>query len=424
LILWGDLVLDPLQLEVLVVFVVVYALIVFRRIGRFKIEIWMAMLLGAVSILALGVINLAEAFASVNTSVLLFLFGAFLIVGIMIQTGLLQYAAIAFLRIAKSPSKLLLLVIAFVSFSSAFLVNDAVVLVTTPIVLMACNVAKLRKAPYLIAVALSSNIGSALTPIGNPQNVLIKIESGIGTLYFMERMAIPVLLGVIAEYYILRTIYRKDLAATLDAELPDPGTMLKSRRGAIVSGALAVIVILGFLTSDLTGAPIALVAIAGGTVALAISSNRRQAIKDVDWGTLVFFASMFIVMNTVASSGLLQALFSSFTPTLFAGGSSSILSIFGLSLVVSQITSNVPFVSLMLPIFKGAGASPIQWLALAAGSTLAGNLTLLGAAANIIVLEAAENRGSTFSFYEFLKAGLPVSLVTSAIAMIFLSLTA
>ena len=411
-------------MEVLAVFVAVYALIVFRRVGKFKIEIWMAMLLGAISLLALGIIDLGGAFAAINTGVLLFLFGAFLIVGIMIQTGLLQYAAIRFLKAARSPSRLLFLVIAFVSISSAFLVNDAVVLVTTPIVIMACSVAKLRKAPYLIAVALSSNIGSALTPIGNPQNVLIKIESGISTLYFIERMALPVLLGVIAEYFILRAIYRKDfLSTSLVSELPDPKTMLKNRNGALASGIIAAVVVLGFLTSDTTGAPIAMVALIGGSAALVISSDRRQAIKDVDWGTLIFFASMFIVMNTVASSGLLDSLVSVFSPTLSAGGNSSVFSIFGLSLLVSQITSNVPFVSLMLPIFKSAAATPIQWLSLAAGSTLAGNLTLLGAAANIIVLEAAENRGSTFSFSEFLKAGLPVSIVTSGIAMIFLYLT-
>jgi Na+/H+ antiporter NhaD/arsenite permease-like protein len=380
------------------------------------------MLFGAVAVLALGIIDLQGAVALLNTSVLLFLFGAFLIVGVMIQTGLLQYAALSFLRMAKTPSNLLLLVIGFVSISSAFLVNDAVVLVTTPIVITACNVAKLKKTPYLLAVALSSNIGSALTPIGNPQNVLIKIESGINTLYFMERMAIPVILGVAAEYIILRAIYRKDLEVRFDFELQEPRAALSNRTGAFAIGAIAAATVAGFLTSDITGVPIALVAIVGGTSALVVSSSRRQVIKDIDWGTLIFFASMFIVMGTVAASGLLNDVISAFGPALFAKGPQSVISIFGLSLVVSQITSNVPFVALMLPVFNGVGASASQWLALAAGSTLAGNLTLLGAAANIIVLEAAEGRGSTFSFGEFLKVGLPVSLATSAIAVLFLSI--
>lgn len=410
-----------MQIEVLAVFLVVYALIVVRKVGRFKVEVWMAMLIGAVALLSLGIIDLPGAVASLNTGVLLFLFGTFLIVGIMIQTGLLQYLALSFLRMAWTPSHLLILVIGFVSLASAFLVNDAVVLVTTPLVITACSVAKLKKTPYLLAVALSSNIGSALTPIGNPQNVLIKIESGINTLFFIERMAVPVLLGTAAEYLILKTLYRRDLSVQFDFDLPEPKEALTNPRGAIAAGAIVAATVVGFLTSDVTGIPIALVAIIGGTAALLVTSNRRQVIKDIDWGTLIFFASMFIVMGTVAASGLLDGVISAFGSTLFAQGPPSVISIFGLSLVVSQITSNVPFVALMLPVFNSVGASGSQWLALAAGSTLAGNLTLLGAAANIIVLEAAEARGSTFSFTEFLRAGLPTSLVTCAIAVLFLS---
>jgi Na+/H+ antiporter NhaD/arsenite permease-like protein len=414
--------LEPLQIEVLAVFLVVYALIAVRRIGKFKVEVWMAMLLGAVALLGVGAVNLGEAFSSINMDILLFLFGMFLVVEVMIQTGLLQFLAIKFIRMARTPPRLLLIVIVFVSTASAFLVNDAVVLVMTPVVVAACTIAKVRKTPYLLAVALSSNIGSALTPIGNPQNVLIKIESDINILYFAGRMLVPVVLGVVAEYLILKAIYRRDMGGTLDGGMPEPSSMLTSRTGAKAVGLVSAAIILGFLTSDLTGWPIALTAAIGGTAALLVSTDRRQAIKGIDWGTLVFFASMFVVMDTVGRSGLLEDLIAPFGSTLFAHGPTSVLSIFGLSIVVSQVTSNVPFVAIMLPVFKGSGASIDQWLALAAGSTLAGNLTLLGAAANIIVLEAAEGRGESFSFTEFLKAGLPTTLVTSAIAVIFLSI--
>jgi Na+/H+ antiporter NhaD/arsenite permease-like protein len=382
----------------------------------------MAMLLGAVGLIGLGVMNLEEALSAINMNVILFLFGAFLIVEIMIQTGLLQFLAVKFIRMAKTPSRLLLVVVIFVGAASAFLVNDAVVLVMTPIVIVACSIAKLRKTPYLLAVALSSNVGSALTPIGNPQNVLIKLESGISTLYFVGLMIVPVIISLAVEFLILRAIYRRDLGGAFMGEMPEAKSMLTSRREAITIGGIAAVVVLGLLTSDLTGWPIALIAVFGGTAALLISSDRRKAIKGIDWGTLVFFISMFIVMDAVASSGLLEGLIAPFSSTLLAQGPTSIFSIFGLSVVLSQVTSNVPFVALMLPVFKTAGASSAQWLALAAGSTLAGNLTLLGAAANVIVLEAAESRGESFSFTEFLKVGLPISLVTSAIAAVFLSM--
>ncbi len=409
-----------LQVEVLIVFLFVYSAIALRRIGSFRFEVWTAMLVGATSLLALGVMSFDEAIAAVNIEVILFLFGTFLIVEAMVHVGLMQYLAVRFLGIAKSPSRLLLAVIVFVAIASAFFVNDAVVLVMTPIVITACTIAKAKKTPYILAVALSSNIGSALTPIGNPQNVLIKIESGVGTVLFMERMAVPVALGCIAEYFILSLIYRKDLRGSFDLSLPDPDKMLNTRDDAIRIGTVATATVIAFLAADSIGWPIALVAVVGGTGALVLCRDRRQAIRGVDWGTIVFFASMFVVMAAVEKSGLLASIIDFFRPALFSNGPESIASIFGLSIVASQITSNVPFVAIMLPLFKAAGASPTQWISLAAGSTLAGNLTLLGAAANVIVLEAAENKGETFSFFEFMKAGFPTAVLTSAIAVVSL----
>jgi len=414
---WG-----AVQLEALAIFALVYALIVLRRVGRHKVEVWMAMLIGAMLFLGLGLMSLDDAVAAINSNVMLFLVGMFLVVEVMVQTGLLQFLAVKFIRAAKGPSRMLLLVIIFVGVASAFLVNDAVVLVMTPIVIAACSLVGARKVPYLIAVALSSNIGSALTPIGNPQNVLIKIESGIGTLGFMGKMAVPVALGLAAEYLMLRAIYRKDMKGRFESSLPEAEENLTSRAGAYAVGAIAAAAVIGFVASDLTGWPIALTALAGGSAALLISGDRRRAVKGIDWGTIVFFASMFVVMAAVERSGLVAGLIEPFSSTLFAGGWQSVASIFGLSAAVSQVTSNVPFVAIMLPVFRAAAADPGQWLALAAGSTLAGNLTLLGAAANVIVLEAAESRGETFSFTEFLKAGLPTGLVTMAIAGAFLAM--
>ncbi|MDI9644909.1 MAG: anion transporter [Candidatus Verstraetearchaeota archaeon] len=410
-----------LQFEVLAAFLFVYSAIAMRRIGGFKFEVWTAMLLGAVALIALGAMGLEEAIAAVNAEVILFLFGTFLIVEAMVQVGLLQYLAVRFLCLAKTPGRLLLAVITFVGVASAFFVNDAVVLVMTPIVIAACGIARLRKTPYILAVALSSNIGSALTPIGNPQNVLIKIESSVDTLLFMERMAIPVALGCLTEYLVLHFMYRKDMRVGFEMSLPDPEKMLSSKGEAVRVGAVAALTVVGFLSADLIGWPIALVSLVGGTGALLFSRDRRQAIKGVDWGTIVFFASMFVVMAGVEKSGLLYGVIDFFRPTLFSQGSESVASIFGLSLIASQITSNVPFVAIMLPAFKAAGATPSQWISLAAGSTLAGNLTLLGAAANIIVLETAENKGETFSFWEFLKAGAPTAMLTSLIAAVSLS---
>ena len=412
---------NPPQLQVLLIFLLVYTLIVVRKVGRIKFEVWTAMLIGAMALLGTGTISLEDAFHAINMDVILFLFGMFLLTEVMAQVGLLQYITVHLIRLAGTPSKLLLIVIFFVGITSAFFVNDAVVLFTTPIVLAACSIAKVRKTPYLLGVALSSNIGSALTPIGNPQNVLIKMESGIGFLYFIERMSIPVIFGLLSEYLVLKAIYRKDLAK-FAGTIQDVRSEMPNRQTSYMVGTIASGALLCFVLSDLIGWSLSLVAGIGATVALMISPDRRDALRKVEWGTIIFFSSMFIVMDSVSKSGLLESLVMPFRSTLLSAGTPSLLSIFSISLIISQITSNVPFVALMLPFFKGGNASREAWLALAAGSTLAGNLTLLGAASNIIVLEAAESRGETFSFLEFMRAGVPTTLVTSGICLAFLSL--
>jgi len=415
--------LSVMQLEVLFVFLLVLFLIAVRRIGKFKIELWMAMLIGAILLMTLGAISFSQALSAMNLDILAFLFGAFLIVQLMVQTGLLQYLAVTLIRASRSPSSLLLLVMIFVAGSSAVLVNDAVVLITTPLVISVCTLAKLKKTPYLLAVPLASNLGSALTPIGNPQNILIKIASGEDTIYWVTRMALPTTLSLLSAFLILRLIHRRDIRTAFTCSFPEPKTMITNRAGATAAGIVALATIAALLTSDLLGIPMALVAVAGGAAALLLSADRRQTIREINWGTLIFFAAMFIVMSTVAASGLLGYIFDPFSSWLFTGGAASVASIFGLSLLVSQVTSNVPFVSIALPAFQSAGASASQYLSLAAGSTLAGNMTILGAAANVIVLEAAEGRGSGFSYTEFFKSGMPVTLITSAIAITLLVLT-
>jgi Na+/H+ antiporter NhaD/arsenite permease-like protein len=318
---------DPFQLQVLLIFLVVYALIVVRRVGRVKFEVWTAMLIGAMALLGTGAITLGDAFHAINMEVILFLFGMFLLTEVMAQVGLLQYVTVRLIRLAGNPSRLLLIVILFVGIASAFFVNDAVVLFTTPIVLAACSIAKVRKTPYLLGVALSSNIGSALTPIGNPQNVLIKMESGIGFLYFFERMAIPVIFGLFSEYFVLKALYRKDLTK-FAGDIQEVRSELQNRHASYAVGLIASATLLSFIFSDLLGWSISLVAGLGATVALLISPDRRDALRRVDWGSLIFFASMFIVMDSVSRSGLLESLLLPFSSTLFSAGTASLISIF------------------------------------------------------------------------------------------------
>jgi len=408
------------------VFVFTYFLIVARKFFRLNLEPWMSMLIGAILMVLLRVMTIDQAASSINLQVVIFLFGMFCVVGALDSSGALQFAALSLLRMAKTPERLLLAVIILVTVLSAFLVNDAIVLVMAPVVINACRTVKIRPTPFLFGVAFSSNIGSALTPIGNPQNLLIKVVSGIGTGWFMLNMFVPVVLSTIVQYYLLEALFRKQLHALEEFDKSSfvPQSAVRDavlfKRSMIISS----FVVGGFLLSDLLRVELATVAVLGGGMILFLHNRRIEIVHRIDWTVIVFFSGMFVVMEGFSKSGILDLLAPSLVLQIFSVNSlTSILWIHLASAVLSQLVSNVPLVALFIPIFAEANAQPYHWLALASGSTLGGNGTLLGAAANIIVLESAEERGETFSFAEFARAGTILTAATVLISGLLLSLT-
>jgi Na+/H+ antiporter NhaD/arsenite permease-like protein len=276
----------------------------------------------------------------------------------------------------------------------------------------------------LLALAFAITTGSAASPVGNPQNLLVATGGGIAApfLTFALWLLRPTLVCLAVTWLVLRWYYRRELVQAAPACTPEPVQESRPSDPAltrIVKCSLAILVALAganIVLSLFTGAitvPLPLIGLAAALPVLLFSGERFAVIRAIDWCTLVFFAAMFVLMAAVWQTGLFQS---------FAGGTglASVPAILATSVVVSQFISNVPFVALFQPLILQTGGETARLMALAAGSTIAGNLTILGAASNVIVIQQAEARGETLTFWEFAKIGVPLTLIQIGIYAVWL----
>ncbi|HDS46135.1 MAG TPA: anion transporter [Methanomicrobia archaeon] len=388
----------------------VFILIAIRRIGSFSLQIWQIMLLGAVMVLITGQISPADALRAVNLEIILFLFGVFTIGQALEESGYLSQLAAALFGRAKSVDQLVLAILLGFGLLSTLLMNDTMAIIGTPVVLLLARQHGLAAKPLLMTLAFAITIGSVMSPIGNPQNLLIAVTLTNPFITFFRHLAVPTLINLLVAYLVLKYAFRTELAGRpLLISSPDVIKDYKLARLAQVSLALMLILIaakiaLGFthLPIDLRLTDIALIA----AVPVLLSEKRVKLIREIDWYTLIFFIALFILMQSVWDSGVFQSLLAHFqlditTPPV----------IMTISVLLSQLISNVPLVALYLPLLIHAGATPEGLLALAAGSTIAGNLLILGAASNVIIIQHAERSGETLSFVEFAKVGIPLASV-------------
>ena len=414
------------------IFVVVYALIALRNFHRFKIPIWTIMLAGAVAMIFSGALPLQDAYAAINLDVIFFLLGMFSIVAAMDLSGLLEYLTARMLRLSRTPQRALALVLFGMGLLSAFLVNDTLALTATPIMLGLSKQMRIKPGVLLITLALGVTIGSVMTPVGNPQNLLIALSSGIPNpmLDFLYYLVPPTIIGLVVTFLILRFYYRKDLAKSAEDFGTIPLPPIKDGRLARLSAYVAGIVVAGFFlvgVAQLFGVQgninLGTVSLFGATIVYLLSTRRREILASVDWGIIIFFMSLFIVVQGFWDSNALQSLLL-YLPALNPSDIVVSLGVIILaSLIFSQLLSNVPFVAVYIKAMQAAGFTGTNvkaWVALAGASTLAGGLSLLGAASNVIILEAAESRGSGFSSLEFSKIGLLVTIPNILILYLFL----
>jgi Na+/H+ antiporter NhaD/arsenite permease-like protein len=406
---------DTAQVTALVIFVVTYLGIIFTRLPGINIDRPSAAFSGAVAMVVFGVLLPREAVAAINFDTIFLLLGMMIIIATLQIDGFFTLIAYQTITWSKTRFRLLVIITFVTGIASAFLVNDAVVLMFTPVIIQICRSLKIGPVPYLIAEILSSNAGSAMTITGNPQNMLIGISSEISYASFLLHLLPVSLLGMIIIVATVRWIYRKEFSNRELLLFPDQEPF-KSKK-MVRSGFIFLLVVVGFFVGKQINFSIPVIAITGAALILLLGEAKpSEVIQKVDWVLLLFFASLFIVVGAVEKTGLLRTFLEGHP---LKADLKSLSFIHASSLILSQVVSNVPFVVLMLPMMKVA-ASPFLWLSLASASTLAGNATIIGAMANLIVIESAARNGIKISFFEFLKSGLMVTLITLALSIVLL----
>ena len=389
------------------IFILTYLLIASRRLRALPIGRPAGALLGAVLMIAVGALSPQESYAAVNHDTIVLLFGMMLLTVYLERVGFFDWIAQWILGALGTPWQLLWATAAISALLSAFLVNDAVCLFFTPVLLAVCRKSRLPLGPYLIALATSANIGSAATLVGNPQNMIIGSLSGMHFVAFLAYSAPAAVLGLLINIGLLRLYFARRLPATLANETPP--VRIDRRRLTVVMGVAAA-VIAGFFA----GFHLGYTAVTGALV-LMIYERRdsREVFSRVDWPLLVFFCGLFIVVAGLAKTGLMERIWLPAAPHLTldrAGG----LARFSLLMTLgSNLVSNVPMVLLTGPYLGNLGAASLGWVLLAFTTTIAGNLTLIGSVANIIVAEQAKDVYH-LGFWEYLRFGAVSTLLVLA----------
>lgn len=430
----------------LAIFLVTYALISIRRLPRVHIERPAAALLGAGLMVLFGVVGPQEAIAAINMDIILLLVGMMILVAGLELCGFFEWVSLRMIKYSKNQFRFLVLTMAVTGTLSALVLNDTVVLLFTPIIIRTCRLLKTNPVPFLVAEAIAANIGSVATAVGNPQNAYIATRAGISFLDFSARLVPVSVVCMLIAIAILYIAFRRDIedgkAHEMRRKILDEGwkafeleivkgdsiatsafRRLRERRyGLYTLLGITVVTFGAFVASHVIDAPIAIIAFLAGVAALftlpLVSDVRsRDMLKGVDWSIILFFVGLFIVLEGVKTSGLLGNI-SDFFPGFGHDEVPTVAWLSALSALLSNLVSNVPAVMLLSELIPLDGTD--LWIALASSSTLAGNATILGAAANVIVAEKAEGMGVEVNFWKFTLVGFPVALATLFVSTLML----
>jgi Na+/H+ antiporter NhaD/arsenite permease-like protein len=395
------------------IFAGTYLVIAIGRLPGSRLDRSGAALLGASLMVASGTLTLDEAYRAIDLDTITLLLGMMIVVANLRFAGFFQLAAGRIAEHARHPAALLVGVVLVSGVLSAFLVNDTVCLMLTPLVAEVTLALRRRPVPYLLAVAMASNIGSTATITGNPQNIIIGSLSHIPYAAFAAALS-PVAasgLGLLAALILLA--HPREFL-TRERLLPVPVRPRWNRWLLLESLAAAAAMVALFFA----GQPPAKVAIVTGALLLLTRRIKPERVyREIDWSLLLLFAGLFIVVAGLEKAAL--------TPDLvrdvgeFGLGRPAMLT--GVAAVLSNLVSNVPAVLVLKPFVQSLPDPRTAWLALAMAATLAGNFTILGSVANLIVVQRARRHGIEIGFWSYFRIGAPITLATLAIGALMLS---
>ena len=405
----------------IIVLAIVFLLIATRQIGNIKLQIWQIMLFGAIVVLITNQISPYDALKSINLDVMIFLFSMFVIGVALEESGYLSHLSYKIFKKAKNTNQLLFFILFGMGFASALLMNDTLAIIGTPMGLLLAKKHKINPKILLITLAFAITIGSVTSPIGNPQNFLIATQANINNpfLTFLKYLLIPTILNLFLAFFLIKVFYKEKFKNNSLNHSQEP---IKDKKLAFLSKISLILllslifikIIISFFNTKIDFKLVYITIIAALPI-LFFSRRRISIIKKVDWHTLIFFASMFVLMESVWNTGFFQSIINSLNINLL-----SIPIILVISVLLSQLISNVPLVALYLPMLSHLGATTKEMMVLAAGSTIAGNLLILGAASNIIIIHNAEKKsGETITFLEFAKIGIPMTIINILVYWLF-----
>jgi Na+/H+ antiporter NhaD/arsenite permease-like protein len=391
-----------------VIFAITYVLISGRQLKILPLNRPAAALFGAVLMVSTGVMTPDRAYRAVNYDTLVLLLGMMLISSYLYLAHFFDWAADIVLKFSHTPQRLLLFLTFTSGILSALLVNDTICLMLTPLVVAVIRRGKLPLLPFLIALATSANIGSVATLVGNPQNMIIGHFSRIPFSEFARSLAPAAVVGLTINFGIVSFGFRKVLREAAISREPHP--IQKLDRGLF---AIVCIVFVSIFVCFLAGLNLAWTALAGAALVMVLARrDTHEVLKLVDWHLLVFFAALFVVVEGLSDTGLPDAIYRHLQPIFGANATAQAWNLSWFSVAGSNIFSNVPFVLMAGKWIPHFADPTLMWKVLALATTFAGNLTIVGSVANMIVVESAREH-LEIGFWDYARFGIPITILTT-----------
>ncbi len=414
------------------VFIAAYAAIISERFNNTKVA-----LVGAGLMILLPVIESRDVFYSqasgIDWDVIFLMLGMMIIVSVLRQTGVFEYTAIwAVKRANGSPLKIMILLTLVMALASAVLPNVVSVLLIAPVTLLVCDRLAINPVPLLMAEVFASNIGGTATLVGDPPNIIIGARKGLSFNAFLFNMAPIVIIILLAFVAMLPLMFRGmsavDVERIDEVMAVDEREVLQNRPLLIKCGAVMVGVLVGFVVSEAIHLQPSLVALLGGGILILTSGlEQSEYLANVEWDTLLFMVGLFIMVGALVKTGVIETLARMAADATGGDVLVTTMLILVVSMALSGIIDNVPYVATMTPIVSHlASVIPAQahhdvmWWSLALGGDLGGNLTAVGSSANIVMVGIALKAGSPISFGQFARKGVLVTGMSTILCALYL----
>lgn len=407
------------------IFLVAYALIASERFDRTLIA-----LLGGLLVIVLGIIDQHEAFEAIDFNVIFLLAGMMVIAGGLARTGFFEYVAGRAIHASKGdPMRLLIMLAVLTAGLSAVLDNVTTVVLLTPVTLSLARTLRVSPMPYLLSQIFASNIGGAATLIGDPPNILIGSAARLDFVAFLVNLG-PVILVILGIFVLMM---RRSFGGSMEDDadrldrlaLLDPGAAIKDRKLMVRALVVLALTIVGFLFHTALGLEAATIALLGATVLMLVGRlDPHDTLREIEWNTLFFFVGLFMLIEAVIHVGIVGGVATALAEA--AGGRVEVatIGILWFSAVASAVVDNIPYTATAIPIVQGLIDSglggDVLWWSLALGACLGGNLTIVGASANIVVANLAARDGHPITFWVFFRYGFAVVVMSMIVSTAYL----